>query len=103
MDGEPTPEGKPAGGASALATEADALKPRGKASLPWVEKYRPKGLGDLIAHDHIISTSEPARAFVSMCCACSSNRWFRRIPSTTFDSSHGNATPTPLLAAFDPF
>ena len=27
------------------------------ASLPWIEKYRPNSLDDLIAHDHIIGTS----------------------------------------------
>jgi len=26
-------------------------------SLPWVEKYRPEGLKDVIAHEDIISTS----------------------------------------------
>ena len=26
-------------------------------TLPWVEKYRPRTLGDLISHDDIISTS----------------------------------------------
>ncbi len=26
-------------------------------TLPWVEKYRPKTLNDLISHDDIISTS----------------------------------------------
>ena len=26
-------------------------------SLPWVEKYRPSKLDDLIAHEHIVSTS----------------------------------------------
>jgi replication factor C subunit 3/5 len=25
-------------------------------ALPWVEKYRPKTLGDLISHDDIINT-----------------------------------------------
>jgi hypothetical protein len=27
-------------------------------ALPWVEKYRPSSLEDLIAHDSIISTSK---------------------------------------------
>ena len=26
-------------------------------NLPWVEKYRPEGLKDVIAHEDIISTS----------------------------------------------
>ena len=38
---------------------------RERASLPWVEKYRPKGLGDLIAHQHIISTSKHQRFWAS--------------------------------------
>ena len=29
-----------------------------KDALPWVEKYRPDKLDDLIAHEDIISTSE---------------------------------------------
>ena len=28
-------------------------------NLPWVEKYRPKQLEDLISHEDIISTSNP--------------------------------------------
>ena len=27
------------------------------SNLPWVEKYRPNGLEDVIAHEDIISTS----------------------------------------------
>jgi len=39
----------------------------GSSSLPWVEKYRPKVLGELISHDSIIATrtthrSLPARS-----------------------------------------
>jgi replication factor C subunit 3/5 len=30
----------------------------GKANLPWVEKYRPAKLDDLISHEEIISTSK---------------------------------------------
>jgi replication factor C subunit 3/5 len=30
--------------------------PEKMSDLPWVEKYRPKGLGDLVAHQEIIST-----------------------------------------------
>lgn len=32
------------------------------ASLPWIEKYRPNSLDDLIAHDHIIGTSACRRS-----------------------------------------
>jgi replication factor C subunit 3/5 len=31
-------------------------RPAAEASLPWVEKYRPKSLDDLVAHEDIIST-----------------------------------------------
>ena len=30
-----------------------------KDSLPWVEKYRPNSLSEMIAHDEIISICEP--------------------------------------------
>lgn len=29
-----------------------------KSNLPWVEKYRPATLDDLISHEEIISTSK---------------------------------------------
>lgn len=28
----------------------------GEAALPWVEKFRPKGLEDLVAHEHVVAT-----------------------------------------------
>lgn len=33
-------------------------------NLPWVEKYRPKQLDDLISHQDIISTSKKYIAFI---------------------------------------
>lgn len=36
-------------------TNAD-YKDNLKKSLPWVEKYRPESLDDLISQDHIIKT-----------------------------------------------
>lgn len=30
------------------------------SSLPWVEKYRPSSLDELISHDHIIQTRPPS-------------------------------------------
>ena len=32
--------------------------------LPWVEKYRPTSLDDLIAHENIISTSKTAFYYI---------------------------------------
>lgn len=41
-----------------LEAEAEA---GGKTSqLPWIEKYRPKSLSELIAHDEIINIRKPA-------------------------------------------
>ena len=34
------------------------------AALPWVEKYRPSSLSDMIAHEEIISTSK--RCFLNL-------------------------------------
>jgi hypothetical protein len=34
--------------------------PRPRDTLPWVEKYRPNTLSDLISQDDIVSTSECA-------------------------------------------
>lgn len=31
--------------------------PKESKNLPWVEKYRPQGLGDLVSHEEIIKTS----------------------------------------------
>ena len=33
------------------------MSPSQSENLPWVEKYRPKQLDDLISHQDIISTS----------------------------------------------
>lgn len=56
-------------GRSGAGGDAGAGAGKAEASLPWIEKYRPNSLDDLIAHDHIISTSallrcvpHPARA-----------------------------------------
>ena len=35
---------------------SETLRADQVASLPWVEKYRPKEMSDLISHDEIIST-----------------------------------------------
>lgn len=32
-------------------------------NLPWVEKYRPKGLEDVVSHQDIISTSKICRLY----------------------------------------
>jgi hypothetical protein len=37
-----------------------------KDQLPWVEKYRPDNLSEIISHEHIVSTSK-APYFFSVC------------------------------------
>ena len=42
--------------------------PRGSAlQLPWIEKYRPNTLAELIAHSHILETRACARVRPRMC------------------------------------
>ena len=36
--------------------EVEERVPTGAPSLPWVEKYRPSELGDLVSHTEIIAT-----------------------------------------------
>jgi len=40
--------------AESMDTEPPAILERGKSQLPWVEKYRPNSLDELIAHEEII-------------------------------------------------
>ena len=40
------------------ATTAAEKKAQSEETLPWVEKYRPKSLGDLVAHTEIINVIE---------------------------------------------
>lgn len=37
-------------------TKMDIETPSKAITLPWVEKYRPKGLSDLISHEYILKT-----------------------------------------------
>ncbi|KAG9297769.1 hypothetical protein G9A89_011284 [Geosiphon pyriformis] len=40
------------------AVEEFGIAPPGEENLPWVEKYRPKTLNDLVSHKHITATIE---------------------------------------------
>jgi hypothetical protein len=51
------------------ANQSNSIEPsdgsRRKANLPWVEKYRPNALEELISHDDIVRT---IRKFISQVC-----------------------------------
>jgi len=36
----------------------ESVGTKDKSSLPWVERYRPSSLKDLISHQHIVNTSK---------------------------------------------
>ena len=46
---------------------------RRKANLPWVEKYRPNALEELISHDDIVRTIRKFISQVNMLCI---DTWF---------------------------
>jgi hypothetical protein len=48
--------------ATAFAPAADSSLHKAAGNLPWVEKYRPASLDQLVSHGDIISTSTPVRA-----------------------------------------
>ncbi|KAJ7428846.1 hypothetical protein WISP_00603 [Willisornis vidua] len=37
------------------------MAPAGSANLPWVEKYRPQALSELVSHRDILSTGNTPR------------------------------------------
>ena len=45
---------KPLGAGSSVAAAQSAGQRQNVAELPWVEKYRPNSLDDLIAHEEIV-------------------------------------------------
>ena len=43
---------------------------RGVENMPWVEKYRPRTLDELLSHDQIISTCTPGIARIAVPTSC---------------------------------
>ena len=59
------------------ANQSNSTEPsdgsRRKANLPWVEKYRPNALEELISHDDIVRTIRKFISQVNMLCI---DTWF---------------------------
>lgn len=48
-----------------LHAAVSSAKPTSKEFLPWVEKYRPESLNDLISQNDIVGTSKFARLVIA--------------------------------------